>query len=225
MQLTVILPFSEDDVTGAAETTDWLSDSHFKSALPKGVEPDLGRLVLSGHSRGGHAAFSLALGRGAQTKLSFSALIGLDPVAGMSKSCLVPPDILSYKPSSFELGGMPVLVVGSGLGDQKKNFLFPACAPDGVSHKEFYEECQPPCYHFVVAEYGHVDMLNDSAPKLYRCACKSGSSCRDLMRRSISGVMVAFMRAYLGGERADLEGILADPGTAPTKLDPVSWRI
>jgi chlorophyllase len=37
---------------------------------------------------------------------------------------------------------MPVLVIGTGLGEEKRNALFPACAPSGVNHREFYRECR-----------------------------------------------------------------------------------
>jgi len=218
---TCILSNSQEDITGAAETANWLSGGNLQSALPNGVEPNLLKLALAGHSRGGHAAFSVALGH-AQTDLKFSALVGVDPVAGTSKS-QIPPEILTYDSSSFELG-IPVLVIGSGLGDQKKNFLFPACAPDRVNHKEFYYECQPPCYHFVVSNYGHVDMLDDDAPRIFSCACKNGDNCKDLMRRSIAGLVTAFLRAYFEDENGDLKAILADPQIAPTKLDPASYR-
>ncbi|ONK64012.1 uncharacterized protein A4U43_C07F21200 [Asparagus officinalis] len=217
---TLILPNSEEDITGAAETTNWLSNN-LQPLLPTGVEPNLLNLALAGHRRGGH--FSLALSH-AQTAPNFSALIGVDPVVGTSKTAQTPPQILTYKPSSFELG-FPAVVIGPGLGSQKKNFLFPACAPDGVSHNEFYRECQAPCYHFVISDFGHVDMVYDNAPKIFRCACKNGDgNCRDLMRRSIAGTVVTFLRGCFEDQKGDLRVILADPQSAPAKLDPVSCR-
>jgi chlorophyllase len=73
-----------EDIAAAAKIADWLPEG-LPSVLPKGVEPELSKVALAGHSRGGHTAFSfpfsLALGH-AKNNLSFSALIGLDPVAG-----------------------------------------------------------------------------------------------------------------------------------------------
>ncbi|KAG0532938.1 hypothetical protein BDA96_04G148400 [Sorghum bicolor] len=95
---------------------------------------------------------------------------------------------------------MPVLVIGTGLGEEKRNILFPPCAPKDVNHKEFYLECMPPCYYFVTKDYGHLDMLDDDAPKFMTCMCKDGKNCKDMMRRSVAGIMVAFLKAVLSGE-------------------------
>ncbi|VAI44412.1 unnamed protein product [Triticum turgidum subsp. durum] len=200
----------------------WLPDG-LPSVLPKGVEPELSKLALAGHSRGGHTAFSLALGH-AKTQLTFSALIGLDPVAGTGKSSQLQPKILTHEPSSFGMA-MPVLVVGTGLGEEKKNIFFPPCAPRDVNHAEFYRECRPPCYYFVTKDYGHLDMLDDGAPKFITCVCKDGNGCKGKMRRCVAGIMVAFLNAALGGKDGDLEAILRDPAVAPTTLDPVEHRL
>jgi chlorophyllase len=94
-----------------------------------------------------------------------------------------------------------------------------------VNHKEFYHECKPPCYYFVTKDYGHLDMLDDDAPKFMTCMCKDGKNCKDMMRRSVAGIMVAFLKAVLSGEDGDLSVILKDPALAPTTLDPVEHRL
>ncbi|KAM0942065.1 putative chlorophyllase [Dioscorea sansibarensis] len=221
-QLYVILPCSTGDITGAATVTDWLA-GNLQALLPIGVEANLQKLGPAGHSRGGHAAFSLILGY-TKTTLKFSALIGVDPVAGPFKCFQIPPKILTFKPSSMELG-IPVMVIGTGLGDKKKNMFTPACAPEGVNHKQFYYECQPPCYHVVVKYYGHLDMLDDDAPKVTKCLCTNGVNCRDLMRRSTGGIMVAFLKAYLMGDEGSLQAIFDDPLVAPAELSPVECRL
>ncbi|KAK3129395.1 hypothetical protein QOZ80_6BG0478870 [Eleusine coracana subsp. coracana] len=191
-----------DDIDAAAKVTEWLAEG-LPSVLPKGIEADLSKLALAGHSRGGHTAFSLALGH-AKTNLKFSALIGIDPVAVTGKSSQLPPAILTYKPSSFDIA-MPVLVIGTGLGEEKRNALFPSCAPKDVNHREFYNECKPPCYYVVTKEYGHLDMLDDDAPELVTCLCKEGDKCKDVMRKTVAGTMVAFLKAALGEEHGDLK--------------------
>ncbi|KAF3335675.1 chlorophyllase-1-like protein [Carex littledalei] len=220
-QLFCLLPQSStEDVTSAAAVSNWLPIG-LQSLLPPDVKPDFEKLTLAGHSRGGHTAFSLALGH-AKINLKFTALIGIDPVAGMSKSSQVEPKILTCKPESFNLD-IPALVIGSGFGDEK-NCLAPACAPEGVNHTEFYFECPQPCYHFVVTKYGHLDMLDDHALNLVtKCLCKKGN-CRDIMRRCTAGITVAFLKAYLEKEAGYLKDILAKPELAPGKLDPVEFR-
>lgn len=57
-----------DDIAAAAQVTDWLTEG-LPPVLPNGVKPNLSKLALAGHSRGGHTAFSLVLGHG-KTNLS-----------------------------------------------------------------------------------------------------------------------------------------------------------
>ncbi|CAL4891436.1 unnamed protein product [Urochloa decumbens] len=227
LQVSILTPTSSDeDIASASKVTDWLTEG-LPSVLPEGVNPDVSKLALAGHSRGAHTAFSLALGYGKTNGLKFSALIGIDPVAGQDKSSQVSPKILTYEPSSFNIA-MPVLVIGTGLGEQKRyEFLpGPACAPRDVNHREFYRECKPPCYHLVTRDYGHLDMLDDEyVALLFRYLCKEGKNRKDTMRRSVAGIMVAFLKAVLSGEDGELMVILKDPGLAPATLNPVECRL
>lgn len=171
-------------------------------------------------------AFAVALGK-AITSLKFSALIGVDPVDGMDKGKQTPPPILTYIPHSFNID-MAVLVLGSGLGEVKRNLLFPACAPKGVNHEDFFNECRKPAYHFVAKDYGHVDMLNDGTTgirgKATYCLCKNGVS-REPMRRFVAGISVAFLRAYLEDNSKDLEAIKDGQLEAPVVLQKADFLL
>lgn len=192
-----------------------------QSLLPEGVTANINKLGLAGHSRGGHVAFCLALGK-AETTPNFSALIGIDPVAGVNTAFRTKPDILTYIPRSFDLD-IPVGVIGTELGSQAKSFLFPPCAPAGVNHAEYFNECKPPCCYFLAKEYGHMSMLDDGAAKLESCACKSGSQPKYLMRKGTGGIVVAFMEAYLKSDESDLLAVVNNPKSAPITLDPVIY--
>ncbi|KAK4425632.1 Chlorophyllase-2, chloroplastic [Sesamum alatum] len=175
-----------EEIKITAEISTWLSEglSHF---LPPHVEPNLSKLGLAGHSRGGKVAFALALTK----SLKLSALIGIDPVDGLDVGKQTPPPVLTYTPHSFNLDGVGVLVIGSGLGEVKRNAFFPACAPKGVNHEDFYKECCRPAYYFVVKDYGHLDVLDDDTKgirgKATYCLCKNGE-CREAMRRFVGGL-------------------------------------
>ncbi|CAN4092900.1 unnamed protein product [Withania somnifera] len=216
------------EIKSTAEITNWLSEGlhHF---LPSQVEANLKKLALAGHSRGGKAAFALVLGKVASvsTKLKFSALLGIDPVDGMDKGNQTPPPVLTYIPQSFNLD-MAVMVIGSGLGEVKKNFLLHACAPKGVNHRDFYNECCRPACYFVVKDYGHVDMLDDETKGLRGmatyCFCKHGKS-REPMRRFVGGIVIAFLEAYLQGNSSDLMAIKDGYVTLPVELQHVDFRL
>ncbi|XP_052188488.1 chlorophyllase-2 [Diospyros lotus] len=219
---TVAGPDSTEEIRSAAAITNWLPEG-LQKLLPANVRPNLSKIALSGHSRGGKAAFALALGRTATASLKFSALIGIDPVDGMDKGKQTPPAVLTYIPHSFDLD-MAVMVIGSGLGEVKKNPFFPACAPKGVNHENFYGECRKPAFYFVAKDYGHVDMLDDNTGgirgKATYCLCKNGRS-RGPMRRFVAGITVAFMRAYLEGDLSDLMAVRYGQTVTPVELQKV----
>ena len=215
-----------DEIISAAAITNWLSKGVLKALLPPDVQPNLSKLGLAGHSRGGKVAFALAMQK-AITTLKFSALIGVDPVDGMDKGKQTPPPVLTYVPHSFNLD-MAVMVIGSGLGDVKRNPLFPPCAPKGVNHEDFFKECKNPACHFVAKDYGHLDMLDDETKGIRGrssyCLCKNGKA-REPMRRFVGGVVVAFMKAYLNGDNTDLIAIRDGHGTAPVELKTIEFRV
>ncbi|KAL5975511.1 Chlorophyllase-2 [Asimina triloba] len=218
-------PDSTDEIKSAAAITNWLSDG-LQHVLPKHVHPNLSKLALAGHSRGGKVAFALALGH-AKTSLKFSAIIGVDPVDGMDKGKQTKPPVLTYVPRSFDLN-MAALVVGSGLGELKRNLLFPPCAPKGVNHEDFFSECGTPAWYFVAADYGHLDMLDDETKGLRGrasyCLCKNGKA-REPMRRFVGGILVAFMKAYLEDDFGDLIAVKEKPEIAPVGLRNVDFHV
>ncbi|XP_047169671.1 chlorophyllase-2 [Vigna umbellata] len=206
---TVAGPDTSDEIHSAAAITNWLSQGLCKF-LPANVIPNLKKIALSGHSRGGKTAFALSLMKlNISTDIKFSALIGVDPVDGMDKGKQTPPAVLSYVPHSFDFD-MPVMVIGSGLGEVKRNPLFPPCAPKGVNHENFFTECKKPAWYFVAKDYGHSDMLDDDTKgirgKATYCLCKNGES-RKPMRKFVGGLIVAFLKAYLHDDHGDLLAI------------------
>lgn len=227
-QLYTLTSISEADqeLESAAAVINWLSIG-LQSELPQQVIPKLDKIILAGHSRGGRAAFAIALGL-VQTSQEFSAVIGVDPVAGTSKENQLKPHVLTYVDQSFDINA-PILVIGTGLGDVPKICCAPSCAPEGVNHEEFFAESKKPCYHFVAKEYGHMDMLNDDPkpPKLMGfvnyCMCTNGKN-REPMRKFVGGTIVAFLEAYLDKKQEDLTAIVKEPSIAPVVLGPPEYR-
>ncbi|PUZ52699.1 hypothetical protein GQ55_6G290400 [Panicum hallii var. hallii] len=248
-QLHEFLNFSisdADDIEATKAVTNWLAtnkeeEQHAGAGLlhvlrdilkVEGVKPDLSRVALAGHSRGGDTAFAVALGlKGRHVRhpisldVNFSALVGVDPVGGVAVELgWLPPLQWTVEPSV--LTGpfdprMPVLVVGTGLGPEG---LVP-CAPAGMNHVEFYKLCQhSPRYHFAVKDYGHVDMLDDDEPPfpLRWCPGNDDHTGRELCRKTMGGLMVAFLWDKLEeGRGQDLQAVLQNPGIAPALLDQV----
>ncbi|KAK2991139.1 hypothetical protein RJ640_029432 [Escallonia rubra] len=63
-------------------------------------------------------------------------------------------------------------------------------------------------------------MLDDWMIKLTSWVCKSGEGDKELMRRGVAGIVVAFIRAFLQGDREELNAIVKSSGVAPIQLDP-----
>ncbi|KAL8162705.1 hypothetical protein V2J09_014194 [Rumex salicifolius] len=102
------------------------------------------------------------------------------------------------------------------------------CTPKGVSHKEFYRECERPACYFVVKGYGHLDVLDDDTPGIKGLMsyfmCKKGAS-REPMRRFVAGVSVAFLKAYLDKDDSLLMAIKAGNAKFPVGFDNVHFRL
>uniref|UniRef100_M8BAW6 Chlorophyllase-2, chloroplastic n=1 Tax=Aegilops tauschii TaxID=37682 RepID=M8BAW6_AEGTA len=137
-----------------------------------------------------------------------------------------PPPILAYKPNALRVPA-PVMVIGTGLGELPRNALFPPCAPLGVSHAEFYDECAAPACHLVARDYGHTDMMDDvttgAKGLATRALCKSGGA-RAPMRRFVAGAMVAFLKKWVQGKPEWLDAIREQTVVAPVVLSVVEFR-
>jgi len=153
-------------------------ESTLSTKFPK-IKPDLSKLALVGHSRGGKVVFAMAK-EGKIPKVS--AIIGLDPVDGNKRESQTEPRVLTLQKSPLNLE-VPTLVVGTGLGPKTVLLEF-ACAPEGVNHDQFFSDLTEPVFHFVAKEYGHFDFMDDGfIPKLLGYLCPGTDDSRTPMRR------------------------------------------
>lgn len=210
------------EVKIASEVARWISSS-LSLVLSDKVKPDLDKIAVSGHSRGGKTAFALQAIKGYNDSSipTFKALIGVDPSAGIAVQLLCEPKILKYIPRSFDIS-IPVALIGAGLSNQSM-CLIPPFAPNGCNHSEFFNESKPPSSYFLAKDYGHCDMLDDWAAVLTSLISKSGKAPKDLMRRGVGGIVVAFLQAYLGDDDDHLNAIVDGTTTAPITLDPIIY--
>ncbi|KAF5820556.1 putative chlorophyllase [Helianthus annuus] len=214
------------DVDDAALTSNWINKNqgeNLQRELPSDVSPDLENVALAGHSKGGKAAFALALGH-AYTSLKFKALIGLDPVEGPNTANRIEPKILNYIPQNFNIP-LPIALIGTGLGDDGRCGFFPPAAPWGCNHPFFFNECKPPVCYFVAKDFGHMDMVDDWLAWLSGMfVSKTGKGSYADMRRACGGIFVAFLKTYMFDDAEDLSTIVDSPSSVvPVKLNPVLW--
>jgi chlorophyllase len=184
------------EIRDAIHVLKWIQ-ANIECALSLGVpetKPDLSKLALVGHSRGGKVVFSMGIQLNGT--IPISTIIGLDPVDGDRQGIQTEPPVLTFKENTLNMT-LPTLIVGTRRGSKNWPF-FPPCAPEKVSHNEFYKDLIEPVYHFVVAkEYGHMDFLDDAVCELTRLECM-GLECmgtvgsRARMSRFAGVILVAF---------------------------------
>ncbi|KAG6541370.1 hypothetical protein Mapa_017239 [Marchantia paleacea] len=209
---------ASNEISYAAAVVDWypknLADALLreKTLLSLRIKPNLEKLVLVGHSRGGKVAFGLAT-EFCKTSLPYSAIVGLDPVDGVLENTSLKPQVLPYQPNSLHLK-YPTMIIGAALGPIGLP-LMPPCAPKGVNHEAFFEDSSPAAVHFVVEDYGHMDFLDDSVWTTSTMLCTRGRT-RGPMRRFSGGIAIGFLEAVLFNNTKAFNYYLENPRQVPT---------
>ena len=154
------------------------------------VVPDLEKLMISGHSRGGKVAYALAMGllSKSQDPHKYVGLFALDPVDGGPNKATDPPIVTRH---DVDLA-FPVFILGTEYGNQSRIPCAPSCcshyAYANVTHAEWM-------YYAIALEYGHMDILDDS---MYWSSlmCKSGKEKEPLCKVS-TALLLAFFESIL----------------------------
>ncbi len=170
------------------------------------VDADTALLGLAGHSRGGQAAYRMAL----LAPQHVAALAGVDPVDALE---IFGQNLIITGPLSFAI---PTFILGTGLGpvvpDETEFDL--ACAPEEIGHNHFYAANPGPSWHMVAVTHGHSDMLDEED---FVPLCPGGPD-RDGMRALTGGALAAFFSGTLQGNTAALS-VLTDPEAAPVPVE------
>ncbi|MCO5569479.1 hypothetical protein L7F22_023191 [Adiantum nelumboides] len=217
-----VLTLSSDcsrEIDETAKMANWIVESLagvLNEAMPSvSVVPNVSKLVMAGHSRGGKVAFALATGKMRATGLpSFSALVTLDPVDSMAADVVVIPQMVKAGCNHTDNTlSIPILILGTGYGGKRSGPFEtgPPCAPASCSHEGYFNcSSSPLMYHFSALEYGHLDFLDDS--NIWTSlVCASGIS-KVLLRNFSGRLIVAFLQATLEGNEEDMDYILKNWG-------------
>ena len=202
-------PTSVEEAKLAGDVAAW-AIANLSAVTGLDVRGDL--FGIAGHSRGGKATWILLKGNHSFVK----AVAGVDPVD--SNMAIMGENPVCDGPFGFPF---PSLVIGTGLGTVK--VLGQACAPDGQNHVQFYGDSSSPAFHVITADYGHLDMLNDTTPGCgIECdICANGPE-RQGMRTLTAGLLTAFFRATLQGDGTAL-AFLTDKTMIPGNVT-LEWK-
>eukprot|EP00898_Chlorokybus_atmophyticus_P000913 jgi/Chlat1/1822/Chrsp138S00113 len=199
-----------EELEGLSRVLDWLPGN--LAASVQSCTPDLRKLVLVGHSRGGKVAYALSLGLKCTFQLKVSDLIAFDPVDGDKNS------IPRVTKASFGFP-FPTLLIACGLGDK----CVVQCAPAEMSHNAFFSACASQVYHFIGQDAGHMDFLNDKildGSPMHRlathvCPPYGRKHKRAPMRAFAAGVSVAYLRSLFDSRSTVFKDIVAEPESVP----------
>ncbi len=197
-------PTAAQEAADAAQVLGWIDDG-----LAAVIDTPLDGAApgIAGHSRGGKVTWLMM----AQNANRARAIAGIDPVDGQGGPLGGEARVLD---NNLDFGGVPALVLGTGLGSMPLNLFSPACAPEGDAHVRFYTRTSSPVWHGVATAHGHNDLLDDDAMCGLVClACAAGPD-RASMRRYVAGQLVALFRGALMGDDAAF-ALLEDADAAP----------
>lgn len=205
------------DIRRTAAVIQWLR-ANFTRFRPATPAADFSRLTLGGHSRGGKVTYGVALSLSGISAVGARAVFALDPVDGGGPSGVQSaPPILKYQQNSIKLN-VPALVIGTGLGPVSRGFGG-ACAPAAFGPAHFYNDTASPAFHFRAKDYGHADMLDDSAGSS-RLFCSSGGAPAP-MRAFCAGTVVAFLNSVLKANGACFSSLSSTPSQFAIAVDQV----
>jgi chlorophyllase len=195
-------PTYEEEAALGVQIISWVQEN-LNNIVP--VNADTSLLGLAGHSRGGQAAYRMAI----QAPETVNALAGVDPVDGSTQN-----DQAVIGPLDFTI---PTYILGTGLGPVNVADYPVACAPAERGYQHFYPFNPHPAWLAVATENGHTDMLDESdlCPEEPSCTtfCPSGPN-RDGMRSFTAGTLAAFFSGTLQGHKQALS-VLTDNADSP----------
>jgi hypothetical protein len=106
-----------DEIRDAIDVLKWIQaniECALSLVVPK-TKPDLSKLALVGHSRGGKVV--LSMGIQLNGTIPISTIIGLDPVDGNRQGIQTDPPVLTFKENTLNMT-VPTLIVGTRHGSE-----------------------------------------------------------------------------------------------------------
>ena len=172
------------------------------------VVPDLERMMISGHSRGGKVAYAMALGL-LQSKSydphKYVGLFALDPVDGGPGGPTDPPIVIRKDVAL----AFPVFILGTEYGSEDLFVPLTACAPACCNYSAYAKVTHAPVvYHLMALKFGHLDVLDDS---IYwsSLVCKSGKE-KEPLRKVSGALLLAFFESILTHSPTPLSHAISD---------------
>jgi hypothetical protein len=172
------------------------------SGVPK-VDPT--KIVASGHSLGGKGAFLAVL-----ADATFAAALAFDPVDGNPGNPLsggaTDPQHPQLTPTSVARLTLPVGLFGAALSHCKGSRLaLSACAPTNEDAFAFAAALVKDQHSlWTVADFGHMEFLDDPHCGLLCSACVAGTSPVEPHLLAVEAISVAYLQMTLLGDMTNV---------------------
>jgi len=199
---------------------EWVETHLRKELSDAGVEDGLvldhSSIFMMGHSAGSHIAVEYLKHHCGNAKGS----ILMSPVDGFDPYGIVP--IYAISPGEYLNYAIPTLVLTAGLDNVKgmdAGAIVPACAPNDLSNKRFYDAFPGDSWLVNATYYGHADNLDDYYADVVHfthfCGVADETHDREDYRRFLSGEIVTFIKYIMGEEDCSVLKYLQDPSLMP----------
>merc|ERR1711970_216268 len=204
-----------DDIMAWVEAN--LRDELINSGVKGGIELDHNSLFMMGHSSGGHVACEYLKRHCGNAKgaIYLSPVDGFDPFGWIPIDCINPGEYLNF--------AVPQLILPAGLdnvpGIDNLGNIVPACAPNELSNKRFYDAFPDNTWMINATNYGHGDVLDDFYAEAVQwthfCAVADKNESKEQYRKQVSGLAITFIKFVLGEESCDVLQYLQDSSVLP----------
>jgi len=128
------------------------------AGLNLGLELDFDNVLIMGHSSGAHVVveFLKHYCENIRGQILFSPVDGVDPFGLIHEFAITPGQYVNY--------ALPTLVIATGLDGVPGHLagdLTPACVPEGLGNKRFYDAMPGSTWMVNATAFGHGDVLDD----------------------------------------------------------------
>ncbi|RNA13625.1 Chlorophyllase, partial [Brachionus plicatilis] len=168
------------------------------------VFPIVEDVCLMGHSASGHTVVSYLN----ETCGLIKSLVLFDPVDGYDPFGFI-KQFITHPPAQLPFV-IPTLILRTEFDPIPKSGIIPACAPDALSNKRFYDSLPGPKWMLNFTHYGHGDFLDDFAVKyVVSTICKTcETDCDfDMYRTNIVRAVSLFYQGITKRNKEFIQGL------------------
>ncbi|CAG0897200.1 unnamed protein product [Darwinula stevensoni] len=170
-------------------------ENWLRKDLPLQVSLDHARSTLACQSAGCHIAVSFLSNQGCA---NFKSLVMISPVDGKDPFGIIQQFIIT--PNEKVPFSIPSLTLAAGLDPLQTIPFFPACAPENLSNKRFFDAMRDvPRWYISATDYGHADLLDPiyvAGNQLLKVCSTNPLTDKATYRRYIAGQIIAFLRSF-----------------------------